>query len=221
MKTISLIHVISGILIALTGLLQIILKKGGKLHHVIGTIYFLSWPVVVVTGWILGSFLIAMLGALGFYMAYTGYRFGRLRNTKLNIFDQIVIVSAVFFAVGILGFGIHLLLTKKFVFGAILLFFGIIFSFISVNDINGYIRNKNNRNLSGHPLEWFFEHYTRMYISYIAAMTAFTVIQNPFPFFVALNWTLPTVIGTVIIILTSRHYRKKYNIKPKSDVITD
>jgi len=209
---VRILHIIAGILIAVSGLLQILLKKGGKLHRVIGTVYFLVWPIVVITGWILGSFLIAMLGAFGFYMAYTGYRFGRLKSTKINSVDKWMIVSAVILSIMIFVFGIYLLLFDKNNFGIILVFFGVIFSSITIRDSNGYIRGKLNRKMSGDSMEWFFEHFGRMYISYIAAMTAFTVIQNPFPFFVVLNWILPTVIGTGIIIFTSRYYRKKYKI---------
>lgn len=217
MEIIRQTHIISGIIIALTGLLQILLPKGGKFHRVIGTVYFLAWPAVVVTGGLLGSFIITMLGGMGFYMAYTGYRFGRLKNTGLHMADKGVIVLSLMVAVGLSGFGIYLLLKNGITFGIVCLFFGGIFSSVGIKDFNGYIRQKKNRRLSGHPLEWFFEHFGRMYISYIAAMTAFTVIQNPFPV-VIFNWILPTFIGTVMIVLTTRYYGKKYKIKQPDNV---
>ena len=61
-------------------------------------------------------------------------------------------------------------------------------------------------------MQWYFEHFGRMYISYIAAMTAFAVIQNVFGV-VLLDWMLPTVIGTGLIILSNRKYYKQFNIE--------
>jgi hypothetical protein len=60
-------------------------------------------------------------------------------------------------------------------------------------------------------MHWWFEHYGRMYISYIAAMTAFTVIQHLFPMEI-MDWILPTFLGTALIIVTNRVNRKKMNI---------
>lgn len=214
MDVIRYIHISSGITIAVTGLLQILLKKGGRLHRIIGTVYFLAWPLVVVTGGLLGSFLITLLGGMGWYMAYMGYRFGRLHSSQLLVVDKIIIASSLLVSIGILGYGVYLLVKGATAFGIISSFFGVIFSILGIQDINGYIRGKNNRRLSGHPMEWLFEHYGRMYISYIAAMTAFTVIQNPFPI-VLLNWITPTFVGTALIILTGRFYRKKYAVDPR------
>lgn len=59
-----------------------------------------------------------------------------------------------------------------------------------------------------------YEHYTRMYISYIAAITAFSAIQNIFGI-ALINWILPTVIGTLLIILTGRFYDKKKGISER------
>jgi len=212
METIRILHIIAGILIAISGLLQILMKKGGQIHRITGTIYFLAWPVIVVTGGFLGSFLITMLGALGLYMAYTGYRFGRLKSVKINIVDKVIILLGLLTSLGIGIGGIYLLVRNNIIFGCILLFFGVIFFTTCFKDLNSFVFGKINRKMSGHPMEWFFEHYGRMYISYIAAMTAFTVIQNPFPFFEILNWILPTIIGTAIIIFTTKYYKKNYNI---------
>jgi hypothetical protein len=43
-------------------------------------------------------------------------------------------------------------------------------------------------------------------------MTAFAVINEIFGI-ALLDWILPTIIGTTIIILLSRRYMKKFNIR--------
>ncbi len=212
MEQIKLLHAIAGAIVGLTGLTQIILKKGGKLHRVIGLTYFWSWLVVVITGAIIGSTLIALFGVLGFYMALTGYRFGHKRDIAIGLFDKVVVSSGMVAAIGALGWGIFLVLKHGGGFGIVALFFGAIFCWTTWQDFREFVLGKPIRKLSGHKMQWYFEHFGRMYISYIAAMTAFAVIQNLFGI-TLLNWTLPTLIGTGLIILSNRKYYKQFNIQ--------
>lgn len=212
MEQIKLLHAIAGTVVGLTGLLQILLKKGGKTHRLIGTVYFWSWLFVVVTGAMIGSALIALFGVLGFYMALTGYRFGHQRSMNTGAFDKAIIGTGLAFAVGTLGWGLYLVLNGGNTFGIVALFFGVIFSLATWQDFREFVLGKPVRKLSGHKMQWYFEHFGRMYISYIAAMTAFAVIQNLFGI-TLLNWILPTLIGTGLIILTNRKYYKQFNIE--------
>lgn len=212
MENIKLLHAIAGAIVGLTGLAQIILKKGGKSHRIIGLTYFWSWLVIVVTGGIIGSALITLFGVLGFYMALTGYRFGHKRKLEIGAFDKAVIGIGLAVAVGTLGWGAYLVLKFGGGFGIVALFFGVIFCLAVGQDFREFVLGKPIRRLSGHKMQWYFEHFTRMYISYIAAMTAFAVIQNVFGI-TLLNWMLPTVIGTGLIILSNRKYYKQFNIE--------
>lgn len=206
------IHAIAGAIVGISGLLQIILRKGGSLHRILGNIYFYSWFVIVGTGAVLGSLLITLFGVFGWYMAFTGYRFGRRKNSKSNSFDKIIIVAGMLFALSTLIWGAYILILGNITFGIVSVFFGAIFSFLCYQDINEFILGKPIRRLSEHPLQWYFEHFGRMLISYIAAMTAFSVINKVFGV-VLLDWILPTFIGTAIIIILNRRYTKKFNIR--------
>jgi len=210
-ETISLLHAIAGILIALTGLLQFVLRKGGKFHHVLGHIYFWSWAIVVSTGIYLGSLLIGFLGLLGWYMAATAYVFGIRRRNGSTLVLRIMIIVALLIAFFTLGWGIYLLFRGSMFFGAVSVFFGIVFLLNIRMDILEYIMGRLLRRTSASPLHWLFEHYGRMFISYIAAMTAFTVIQNVFPIGI-LNWLMPTFIGVAVLIGMNRYYYKKYGV---------
>ena len=212
METIKIIHAASGIIVALTGLLQIILKKGGKLHRIIGLIYLCVWIIVVITGAFLGSLLITFFGVLGYYMALTGYRFAHRKNVVINLFDKVVIIAGILFSVFTLAWGFLLITKGNTGFGIVAAFFGSIFLLSTVGDLREFILKQNTKKLSNHKMQWLFEHYGRMYISYIAAMTAFTVIQNPFPI-EWLNWILPTFIGTTLIIISNRRNYKKFGIE--------
>ena len=212
MEQIKLFHALAGAIVGLTGLAQILLKKGGKFHRLIGTTYFWSWLVVVVTGAMIGSTLIALFGILGFYMALTGYRFGHRRSVTIGLFDKGIVFAGLLFSFGTLAWGVYLLLTNGGDFAYVALFFGAIFGFTTFKDFQEFVQGKSIRKLSGHKMQWYFEHFGRMYISYIAAMTAFSVIQDVFGV-TLLNWTLPTVIGTALINLSNRKYYKQFQIE--------
>lgn len=206
------IHAYAGMIVFVVGILQIIMKKGGKLHRILGQIYFWSWVPLIITGAIIGSLLITFFGLLGFYMVYTGYRFGRQKSMEIKLFDKIFLSVFTLAALYLFAFSIYLMIYWRSDFAYIALFFGIIFSVTVVQDFREYILKHKNRKLSGHKMQWYFEHFTRMYVSFIAATTAFTALQEVFPI-VILNWTLPTVIGTVLIVLSSKKYQKKFGIK--------
>lgn len=212
MDQIKLLHAIAGTIVGLTGLAQIILKKGGKLHRIIGLSYFLAWVVIVVTGGIIGSPLITLFGVLGFYMALTGYRFGHKRSINISASDKAIIGVGLAVAIGTLGWGLYLILNSGNTFGIVAVFFGAIFCLTTWQDLREFVFGKHMRKLSGHKMQWYFEHFGRMYISYIAAITAFSVIQNVFGI-TLLNWILPTFIGTCLIILSNQKYYKQFSIK--------
>ncbi|MCC6724655.1 MAG: hypothetical protein IT258_09100, partial [Saprospiraceae bacterium] len=127
-------------------------------------------------------------------------------------FDKAVIYAGLVFSIGTLVWGIYLVLGGEPTFGAVAAFFGLIFLVTVRKDFQEFVQGKPVRKLSGHQMQWYFEHFGRMYISYIAAMTAFTVIQEVFPIAI-LNWILPTVVGTVLIAMSNRKYYQQFNIE--------
>jgi len=93
-------------------------------------------------------------------------------------------------------------------FAIIFAVFGGIFLFTTVQDISKYIFKKPLKKQVYGKLDWYFEHFKRMLISFIAAVTAFTSIQNIFRDN-TMNFLMPTVIGTVLIIIVTKTYKKK------------
>lgn len=69
----------------------------------------------------------------------------------------------------------------------------------------------NEHPLVKHKIYWFFEHYNRFTILFIAALTAFIAIQN-ITTIVIFNWMLPTVLGTAYLIYVGKKYRKQFRI---------
>lgn len=213
MELFKTIHLIAGIVVFITGLLQIVLRKSGPRHRLLGNIYVWTWFILLITGAIIGHPFITFLGIFGFYYALTGYRFAKLKTVISSVFDRALVITGFLSAICILVFAGIFFLGNNINFGIIFTVFGIIFALASSADVRKYVLGK--RNTSPHKMTWYIEHYIRMIISYIAALTAFSSIQNIFNI-TLLNWLMPTVIGTTGIMIANRYYYKKFNIVKKT-----
>ncbi len=211
LQIIKAIHIVCGIAVGITGLLQILLRKGGKLHRITGRIYLWAWLPLVVTGGIIGSTLILLFGLFGYYMVLTGYGMARSRSGVLDGWFKVVIVLGTILGAVLAVWAMMLLVTGNINFGIIALVFGLLFFLTASKDMRRYILGAHRGQLHGHKMEWFFEHFIRMYISLIAATTAFSAIQelSSEPL---VNWLAPTVIGTLLIILAQKKYGRKFKI---------
>lgn len=202
------LHSVIGVIIFTTGLLQILLKKGGTRHKVIGQIYLYGWLVLLISGSYLGGVLITTIGVFGFYFALTGSRIGHLKNKAMTLFEKLIFSIASLVAISMLYYSVILYLKGQQSFATIFLIFGLIFLFTTIEDIAKYIFEKPIRKQKYGKSDWYFEHLKRMSISFIAAVTAFTSIQNVFNNN-TLNFLMPTVIGVIFIQLAIKSYKKK------------
>ena len=207
-ETILLIHAIFGVIVFVSGFLQIFLKKGGKIHRNIGQVYMYSWIFLIASGAYLGGLLITIVGIFGFYFALTGARIGRLKHKPMGVFEKIIFALGLLVAVAMLYYVFVLLQKGDQSFAIIFAVFGAIFLFTTVKDVFKYNLNKPLDKQVYGKLDWYFEHFKRMCISFIAALTAFTSIQNVFQNNTA-NFLIPTAVGTVLIVVATKFYRKK------------
>jgi len=198
-------HSIIGIIIFIIGFLQIILKKGGKLHRILGQMYLYGWLLLLISGAYLGGLLITIIGVFGFYFALTGSRIGHLKNTTIGLFEKIIFALGVLIAISMLYYSITLLANGEKSFSIIFGVFGGIFLFTTIKDTFKYVLLE--KQIYG-KLDWYFEHFKRMCISFIAAVTAFISIQNLFKNNTA-NFLIPTIVGTILIIIATNYYKKK------------
>jgi len=202
------IHSILGVLVFTSGLLQILLKKGGNRHKIVGQIYLYGWFLLLISGAYLGGALITTIGIFGFYFALTGSRIGRLKRQAMTIFEKSIFALGGLIALSMLYYSVTLYLRDQNSFATIFAVFGIIFLMTTIEDIAKYIFTKPFRKQKYGKLDWYFEHFKRMCISFIAAVTAFASIQNIFNHN-TLNFLMPTVIGVILIQLATKSYRKK------------
>jgi len=203
------IHTVMGVVVFVTGLIQLLLRKEGSRHRLIGQVYLFSWLFLLISGACLTGLIITIVGIFGFYFALTGARIGRLKNKPITWFEKMIFLIGGMAAIALLYYAAVLYFKGQQSWPIILAVFGVIFLLTTTGDICKYILKKPFKKQIYGKSDWIFEHFTRMSISFIAAVTAFTSIQNVFQNN-TVNFLLPTVIGTVLIRISTKRYKKKF-----------
>lgn len=202
-----IIHIIAGSIGLLTGTINIIIKKGDKAHKNVGKFFFYSMLINGFAGLIISlihrnDFLL-IVAVFSIYMVATGQRFLSLKQLHKEqnpkAIDWILTYTMLVFAFLFITYGSFLLINKVN-FGIVLLVFGVVSCLMAIKDIKVYKGNIKEKNY------WLLLHIQRMVGSYIAALTAFIVVNNHFlPGIV--GWLLPTVIFTPLIVKWTKQYR--------------
>lgn len=207
-------HVACGFISLLFGLLVILAKKSGKIHVILGNVYFWAMTGVFITSVIMSlmkfnPFLLGV-GVFSYYLVFTGFRFGRLKGYhRLEVKDRWVFILTIISSVAMLGFSLYHYIQYQNIIIIVLAIFGSLSLKQSIQDWMrwGKVREKH---------DWLFEHITRMLGGYIATVTAFllTAMNGMLPDLVL--WLGPGVVGGFGISLTVRHYKKKLGANKKA-----
>jgi uncharacterized membrane protein len=198
-------HILGGCIALLSGLLNLLLRKGGKRHRLIGNIFVYSMMDVGITALILSvmhpSPFLFSVGILSMYFAYTGKRY-LYRNT-LNLVDYLILIMVGATAIYLIYKGTFLLMHQEW--------FGLVFLFFSTLLGLGVWEELKWRNLSLIKAELIQIHVQRICGAYIASVTALLVVNGSlFPFLSpTLLWLLPSICLTPVIIYWKRKYAKK------------
>ncbi|MEM1123420.1 MAG: hypothetical protein AAGJ18_23480 [Bacteroidota bacterium] len=205
------VHAILGIIFFLVGLLQFVLKRSGKRHRIFGRIYFFSWIGLLLTGAYIADLLITIFGIFGFYYVLTGTRAAMLKGKSIQLFDKIIVLAGGIFSLTLIVYGVKILMSNNQNFGIISLVFGLLFGLSASQDISKHIIGKPLQKKNFGKMDWFFDHSARMIISYIAAVSAFTSIQNIFGNTTA-NFLVPVALGIIYMRYTERKYKKEFGL---------
>lgn len=210
---ISLLHAFTGIFVFIVGCLQFILRKGGKLHRVLGQMYVYTWFLLLISGAYLGGLLITIIGIFGLYFTLTGARLAVLKNREVTWVDKTIIFLGTAVMLSMLFYAVWLLIHGKTSFGIIFSVFGLLFLLTMQGDIRKYILKSLPPPEKYGKMDWYFEHMSRMSISFIACVTAFTSIQDVFGNN-TLNFLMPTAIGIIgIIFMRKKHEKMVFQAK--------
>lgn len=216
-KILLFTHIPAGFIGLILFWIPVLAKKGSKLHVQVGKAYvFLMW-IVVVTAAIMccirayqGELIVAAF--LGFISILTGqplwYAISIIKHKKdvpMRMLKLKKLLSVVLFfsGLGLLIWGVNLKMEGPAI---LLVIFGII-GLTAANDAFGSIQKaKENSN-------WLREHIGGMIVTGIASHTAFFAFGGATFFqaffagpLIAIPWTAPTIVGTIIIMMTNRKY---------------
>lgn len=198
------IHVAFGILALLSGLVLLLLFKGGKRHRVLGWLYVICMTGIFITSvyvsLVKSNIFLLLVGFFSFYLVHSGVRYRYVAKTGVLFFDKVftVIYGLIYFF--LVGYALLGFYAGNTGLGIVLLAFGLIGLSLWKNDFRLYILGQKER-----IKFWLNEHIGRMIGSYISAVTAFAVNNIQFePSY--LIWLAPTIVGTPLII----YFTKKY-----------
>jgi len=206
-KILLVIHIIAGSIGLITGTINITRKKGDKLHKNVGLFFLYGMIINGIAGLLMtlihSNPFLFIVGIFSIYMAATGQRYlslkGLLKGEKAKNIDWILSAIMLLFGIGFVIYGILILFSSNN-FGIVLLVFGFISISMVYQDFKNYKGKNSIKNF------WLLVHIQRMIGSYIAAATAFLVVNNTFlPAVVA--WLLPTVLLVPLIIKWSNKYK--------------
>lgn len=223
-KTIFIVlHVLGGFTALLTGVVPMIAQKGGLLHRRAGWVYTAAMTDVFITAVVLSTVLpliyhtpinifLLFVGVFSFYFVFSGLRGLRFFRPGLEHnatgMDKFAAILLLLFSVGLLYFAFFDPNTHKTYFNPIFLVFALFGINMARQDLMQF---RQQFDLEKHRHHYFFHHMTRMLGSYIAAVTAFVVVNVHFLHPIVV-WLGPGLIGGIGITYTVRYWRKKLDM---------
>ncbi len=208
---VRLLHVAAGTLALFVAPIAMLTLKGGRTHRRWGKVYFWMMAVVALTAVVLALWrpivFLALLAVFSFYSAFSGYRvLSRKRPEKGERATALdwaaaVVTFAASGALAILGILRPGAAWERV--GVVPVVFGLLGVALSGLDLWRFARPSADRNA------WWFNHMTGMLGSYIAAVSAFSVVNFAFLPTTA-RWLWPTAVGTPLITLWIRHYKLRF-----------
>lgn len=202
------LHILFGTTGLLLGTFILIRKKGDRLHKNLGKIFVLSMVMTGLCAFYLSyvhpNLFLFIVGVFTIYLSVSGYRMIQLKKVHLGqkpkgtdtILSVLMAVSALIF----LYIAFKYALAKQ-LFAVVFLLFGLLSFRLLWVDYKAYTRKVKD------PLYGLKNHIGRMTGAYIAAFTAFLVVNNTvLP--AVLAWSLPGIIGVFFISRTIRKLSK-------------
>lgn len=199
-------HAALGGISLLAGLYAILTVKGSPRHILSGKIFFYSMTASVVFAVIVAlipghtNYFLLVIGIFSLYLIITGKRIYSLKNyeiKKAKRSDLVISYSMMIIGIFMIIRGVYLVFTSNNM-GFVMMLFGLIGLRLAYSDIRFY------RNWFTDYNELVRIHISKMVGGYIAAWTAFLVVNKFLPGI--LPWIIPTVLGTAYIIVQ----RKKF-----------
>lgn len=197
------LHIITGSVALLTGLLALVLRKGSVPHKRVGDVFFGAMLLCSGAGlWLAltgGNTFLLAIAVFSLYLTLAGFNaLFVLRSPAARVLGQLL---ASVMALGVVGFAvlaIDAFQNGNGLAGILLTMFGALAAFLVVQDYRFYRHDKGSV---------MSQHIGRMVGAWIAALSAFLVVnqtlQPP-----VLNWVAPPVIGVPVIVFWIRKFTR-------------
>jgi uncharacterized membrane protein len=206
-----MLHIAGGTAGLITGTINLVRKKGDKNHKLVGKIFTYGMLIAGVSSLVLSvlhpSYFLFIVGVFTIYLVGTGNRYIYLKmlgvNQQPSFLDWAITIGMLITAVLFIVTGVIYLVNQNN-FGIVLLIFGILALRFTKTDIENYRGKARVKNY------WLLVHLQRLTGAYIAAITAFLVVNAkyaPVELPPVLVWLLPTAILLPLIIMWSKRYK--------------
>ena len=211
MAALRSLHIAAGAIALVVAPAAMLTVKGGPAHRRWGKIYFWSMALVAATAVALSLWrpriFLTLLAVFSFYQAFAGYRVlwrkRPARGERARAIDWTAALvtfaaSAALVVLGLLRPG-----PSWERIGIVPVVFGLLGMVLAGIDFWRFVRPPADERA------WWFAHMGGMLGSYIAAVSAFSVVNFAFlP--TAVRWLWPTILGTPLIALWIRYYRIRF-----------
>ena len=204
-------HILAGFTAFFVAPIALITQKGGPAHRRWGKVYFWAMTVGTSTALLVAAYrpnvFLLLIAIFSFYPSFTGYRvLSRKRpdkGQKATALDWSVAIFTALASANLFGLGIFNPDTGALRFNPIFITFGALGAFAAGDDMRKFARPPKEK------YAWWFDHMGGMLGSYIAAVSAFSVVNFSFlPELV--RWLWPTAIGVPMLAIWTRAYKKNF-----------
>ncbi len=211
MAALRLAHIAAGMTALVVAPAAMLTSKGGPAHRRWGKVYFWMMAVVAATAVVLSLYrpqiFLALIAVFSFYSAFSGYR-ALYRKRPLagqgpKGWDWAAAGVVVAASAMLLGLGIWRPGPAWERLGVVPVVFGVLGLVLGGRDLQRFARPPAARQ------QWWFDHMGGMLGSYIATVTAFSVVNfDLLP--VGVRWLWPTVLGVPLIAAWITYYSRRF-----------
>lgn len=188
------IHATFGGIALLTGLVAVIARKGETVHKRFGLVFYYAMILSGVSAMIIAVLpnhenpFLFVVGIFSLYFVLTGYRALQFKR-KIPDLKLDKAISVLMLITGFLMLLLSLVITNSV--SIVLVVFGLLGILFAFQDLRLFKNPKKLRE------KWLRLHLGRMLGGYIAASTAFVIVNQFFPS--VYGWFIPGIIGGFVI----------------------